>query len=87
MVSSDEIGQLCQSVLQDLTAALVTDPAPPEPSNSAGSAHTNGDLADVASSSEKSDGIITSSLMVKLVTMAIMAVTILENKGWCLLAV
>ena len=82
-VSSEDVGQLCQSVLQDFSAALSTEPAPTESNTSAsnnGIAQGNGDPSD-AMPTTGIDGIITSSLMVKLVTMAIMAATMLKDKG------
>ena len=82
-ISSEDIGHLCQSVLQDFSSVLSVDPS----SSSAHmttiengltpqeNGHQDRDVTD------DNDGIISSSLMVKLVVMAIATVTRLQSKG------
>ncbi|RMX45316.1 hypothetical protein pdam_00000834 [Pocillopora damicornis] len=84
-ISSEDIGHLCQSVLQDFSSVLSVDPASSTPSHNSSlengliAAQENGGLEhDVT---EDIDDVISSSLMVKLVVMAIAAVTRLQSKG------
>lgn len=86
-ISSEDIGHLCQSVLQDFSSVLSVDPASSTPSHNSSlengliAAQENGGLEhDVT---DDIDDVISSSLMVKLVVMAIAAVTRLQSKGEC----
>ena len=88
-ISSEDTGHLCQSVLQDFSSVLSVDPtssgaSKPSLENGLSPLENGGDLEhDVTDDVE---GVISSSLMVKLVVMAIAAVTRLQSKGelsWC----
>ena len=77
-INSEEIGQLCQSVLQDFDSAMscvvsadVNVDKPVE----------NGSENDGSVSSESSDEGISRALMIQLIAMAIMSVTRLKVKG------
>lgn len=84
-ISSEDIGHLCQSVLQDFSSVLSVDPASSNPSHNSSlengliAAQENGSLEDDVT--EDIEDVISSSLMVKLVVMAIAAVTRLQSKG------
>lgn len=82
-ISSEDTGHLCQSVLQDFSSVLSVDPASSntsKPSLENGvSSQENGCLEYDVTDDE--DGVISSSLMVKLVVMAIVTVTRLQSKG------
>ena len=85
-ISSEDTGHLCQSVLQDFSNVLSVDPA--ACSNTGNTSLENGLTAQENGGlehdvTEDTDGIISSSLMVKLVVMAIAAVTRLQSKGKC----
>ncbi|KAL9986002.1 hypothetical protein ACROYT_G000055 [Oculina patagonica] len=83
-ISSEDTGHLCQSVLQDFSSVLSVDPASsgtnkPSLENGLASQENGGGLEhDVTDDVE---GVISSSLMVKLVVMAIATVTRLQSKG------
>ena len=81
-INSEDIGHLCQSVLQDFTNVLSVDPS------SSGTTHMsalqnglqeNGHQDDDVT--DDSDDVISSSLMVKLVVMSIATITRLQSKG------
>ena len=82
-ISSEDTGHLCQSVLQDFSSVLSVDPSSsgarmPALENGLGpqeNGHQDRDITD------DSDGVISSSLMVKLVVMAIATITRLQSKG------
>ena len=82
-ISSEDTGHLCQSVLQDFSSVLSVDPASsntskPSLENGVASQENGGLEHDVT---DDEDGVISSSLMVKLVVMAIATVTRLQSKG------
>lgn len=82
-ISSEDTGHLCQSVLQDLSSVLSVDPASsntskPSLENGVASQENDGLEHDVT---DDHDSVISSSLMVKLVVMAIATVTRLQSKG------
>lgn len=82
-ISSEDTGHLCQSVLQDFSSVLSVDPASSNTSktsleNGVASEENGGLEYDVT---DDEDGVISSSLMVKLVVMAIVTVTRLQSKG------
>ena len=80
-ISNEDIGHLCQSVLQDFTNVLSVDPSSsgtrmsPLQNGLQENGHQDDDVTD------DSDGIISSSLMVKLVVMSIATITRLQSKG------
>lgn len=82
-ISSEDTGHLCQSVLQDFSSVLSVDPASSNTRKSSlengVASQENGGLEHDVTDDE--DGIISSSLMVKLVVMAIATVTRLQSKG------
>ena len=82
-ISSEDTGHLCQSVLQDFSSVLSVDPtssnAGKSPLENGVASQENGGLEHDVTDDE--DGAISSSLMVKLVVMAIATVTRLQSKG------
>jgi len=82
-ISSEDTGHLCQSVLQDFSSVLSVDPASSNTNKTSlengVASQENGDLEHDVTDDE--DGVISSSLMVKLVVMAIATVTRLQSKG------
>jgi len=81
-ISSEDTGHLCQSVLQDFSSVLSVDPS----SSGAIVSLENGLTPQENGHHEcgvtdDSDGVISSSLMVKLVVMSIASVTRLQSKG------
>ena len=82
-ISSEDTGHLCQSVLQDFSSVLSVDPASSNTSKSllenGVASQENGGLEHEVTDDE--DGVISSSLMVKLVVMAVATVTRLQSKG------
>ena len=82
-ISSEDTGHLCQSVLQDFSSVLSVDPASSntsKPSLENGVASQENGVLEYDVTDEE-DGVISSSLMVKLVVMAIVTVTRLQSKG------
>ncbi|KAJ7339643.1 Protein smg5 [Desmophyllum pertusum] len=82
-ISSEDTGHLCQSVLQDFSSVLSVDPASssaskPSLENGIASQENGGMEHDVT---DDMDSVISSSLMVKLVVMAIATVTRLQSRG------
>lgn len=82
-ISSEDTGHLCQSVLQDFSSVLSVDPvssntSKPSLENGVASQQNGGLEHDVT---DDEDAVISSSLMVKLVVMAIATVTRLQSKG------
>ena len=82
-ISSEDTGHLCQSVLQDFTSVLSVDPASSNTSKQSLengiTSQENGGLEHDVTDDE--DCVISSSLMVKLVVVAIATVTRLQSKG------
>lgn len=83
-ISYEDTGHLCQSVLQDFRSVLSVDPCassthPPDLQNGLTLRHENGQQD--SDSVHDSHGVISGSLMVKLVVMTIAIVTRLQGKG------
>ncbi|XP_067056823.1 nonsense-mediated mRNA decay factor SMG5-like [Acropora muricata] len=82
-ISTEDTGHLCQSVLQDFNSALSVDVSPTDTQSqvlqngftSQENGHQHPDTVN------GSDGVISGSLMVKLVVMTIATVTRLQSKG------
>lgn len=82
-INSEEIGQLCQSVLQDfdsvMTCTVISNLIIDKPLE-------NGSENEVSKSSESSEDCISRALMIQLIAMAIMSVTRLKVEGMHLFA-
>lgn len=86
-ISSEDIGHLCQSVLQDFSSVLSVDPSSSnghKPAMENGLSPQENGHQDTDVKDDK-DGVISSSLMVKLVVMAISTVTRLQSNSKCLI--
>lgn len=84
-IGGEDTGHLCESVLQDFSSVLSVDPSS---SGTHKPVLQNGDTPlengyQDSDATHNTDGVISSSLMVKLVVMAIATVTRLQSKGKC----
>ena len=77
-INSEEIGQLCQSVLQDFDSAMSCARVPDLGIDKSAE---NGLETGSSDTSEQSNDHISRALMIQLVAMAIMSVTRLKTKG------
>lgn len=82
-IGGEDTGHLCESVLQDFSSVLSVDPSSSgthKPTLHNGDTPLENGYQD-SDATHNTDGVISSSLMVKLVVMAIATVTRLQSKG------